>query len=197
MTKLAELRDYADDSPEGWADPDLVKLDLAYHHVDPTVSLFSELQRRGLMYRLVSGPMNPLAIPEGTREPERVGRIVRALSEARADSHIDWKDIQHNLGALASWENQLYLVYQYIEHWRELDEFGGWSFVPYLVDWDGIGVRGRIFEMPDPFESYEDRGGGVCRGGGRGIWADRLVGCLDHSRRDRCRSLRRQSALKY
>ena len=132
-----------------------MKLDLAYHHVDPTVSLFSELQRRGLMYRLVSGPVNPLAIPEGTRAGAR-GRIVRALSEAQADSHIDWKDIQHNLGALASWENQLYLVYQYIEHWRELDEFGGWSFVPYLVDWDGIGVRGRIFEMPDPFESYED-----------------------------------------
>ena len=156
VTKLAELRDYADDSPAGWADPDLVKLDLAYHHIDPTVSLFSELQRRGLTERLVAGPVNPLATPTGTRAGAR-GRIVRALAEARADSHIDWKDIQHNLGALASWENQLYLVYQYIEHWRELDEFGGWSFVPYLVDWDGIGVRGRIFEMPDPFETYADQ----------------------------------------
>ncbi len=155
ITKLTQLREYADDSPLGWADPDLVKLDLAYHHVDPTVSLFGELQRRGLTQRLTSGPINPLATPTGTRAGAR-GRIVRALADARADECVDWKDIQRNLGALANWDDQLYLVYQYIEHWRELDEYGGWSFVPYLIDWAGVGVRGQVFEMPDPFQEYRE-----------------------------------------
>ena len=35
VTKLEQLRRFAADSPEGWADPDLVKVDLAYHHIDP------------------------------------------------------------------------------------------------------------------------------------------------------------------
>ena len=153
VTKLEQLRDFAADSPQGWSDPDLVKVDLAYHHIDPTVSLFSELQRRGVVERRVSGPSNPLAVPTGTRARAR-GEIVRALVDSRADELIDWKDIHRHLGSLTNWEDQLFLVYQYIEDWRELDAYGGWEFIPYLIDWAGIGVRGHLCEMPDPFVSY-------------------------------------------
>ena len=97
--------------------------------------------------------MNPLAVPAGTRALAR-GRIVRALVEAQADALIDWNDVHQNLGALTNWNDQLFLVYQYIEDWHELDAYGGWDFIPYLIDWTGIGVRGHLCEMPDPFESY-------------------------------------------
>ena len=153
VTKLEQLRRFAADSPQGWADPDLVKVDLSYHHIDPTVSLFAELQRRGVAPRRTRGDVNPLAVPAGTRALAR-GRIVRALVEAQADALIDWNDVHQNLGALTNWNDQLFLVYQYIEDWHELDAYGGWDFIPYLIDWTGIGVRGHLCEMPDPFESY-------------------------------------------
>ena len=153
VTKLEQLRRFSDDSPDGWGDPDLVKVDLAYHHIDPTVSLFAELQRRGVAPRRTQGDVNPLAVPSGTRARAR-GRIVRALVEAQADSLIDWKDVHRNLGALTNWNDQLFLVYQYIEDWHELDAYGGWDVIPYLIDWTGIGVRGKLCELPNPFESY-------------------------------------------
>ena len=153
ITKLEQLRRFADDSSEGWADPELVKVDLAYHHIDPTVSLFAELQRRGVAPRRTHGDVNPLAVPSGTRARAR-GRIVRALVEAQADSLIDWKDVHRNLGALTNWNDQLFLVYQYIEDWHELDAYGGWDVIPYLIDWTGVGVRGKLCELPNPFESY-------------------------------------------
>ncbi len=155
ITKYRQLRSFADSSPHGWDDPDLIKVDLAYHHIDPVVSLFSELVRRGRAATRVSSAPDPLATPNGTRARAR-GTVVRALAAARADQHIDWKSIRQHLGALATWENQLLLVYQYIEDWRELDLYNGWDVIPYLIDWAGIGVKGEIFQMPDPFETYED-----------------------------------------
>ncbi len=155
ITKLGQLREFAGDSPDGWNDADLVKVDLAYHHIEPKVSLFSELQRRGIVQRRVTTPPNPLATPAGTRAQAR-GRVVRALAESAADELIEWKDIDRNLGALASWENQLYLVYRYIGDWRELEAYGGWDFIPYLIDWTGIGVKGHVLETPNPFETYAE-----------------------------------------
>jgi hypothetical protein len=153
LTKLHQLREFASSAADGWADPDLVKVDLAYHHIDPTVSLFAELERRGIVEKRLAAPPNPLAAPIGTRAMAR-GRVVRALADAAADDLIDWKDIHHHLGSLANWENQLFLVYQYIEDWRELEAYGGWDFIPYLIDWTGIGVKGEVFEMSDPFKTY-------------------------------------------
>ncbi|MBM4437583.1 MAG: proteasome accessory factor PafA2 family protein, partial [Actinobacteria bacterium] len=170
LTKLARLRDFVADAPKGWADPDLVKVDLAYHHIDPAVSLYAELQRRGKLERRVHTPPNALATPVGTRAIGRA-RVVRALAAAHADAAIDWDAITKNLGSVANWENQLYLVYQYIDDWKELTALGGWNVIPYLIDWAGIGVRGQVIEMPDPFQTYasqaEDFAGQVARYLGR------------------------------
>ena len=46
VTKLERLQAFADDSPQGWSDPDLRKVDQAYHHIDPRVSLYTTLKER-------------------------------------------------------------------------------------------------------------------------------------------------------
>ena len=143
VTKLSELRDFADDSPEGWADPDLVKLDLAYHPRGPDGE---SVQRVAASRSDV-----PAGIGTGESAGNSEGNARRGPRADRAGAVRGAGPIRTSTGRTSSttwarWRagrTSCNLVYQYIEHWRELDEFGGWSFVPYLVDWDGIGVRGE------------------------------------------------------
>ena len=157
VTKLELLQSFAEDSPLGWADRDLCKVELAYHHIDPLVSLYSTLKEREDIGVLVPEGHIAQAVhepPQGTRALAR-GAIVRSLVENRADTLIPWRNLRQGLGELTVWDSNFYLAYQYVEDPRDLNASGLWDIIPYLIDWSSVGVRGHILEMPDPFERYE------------------------------------------
>ena len=79
------------------------------------------------------------------------------MSELGAESLIPWKNLRQGLGELTVWDENVYLVYQYVEDWRDLFASGAWDIVPYLVDWNAIAVRGEVLELSDPFERYESQ----------------------------------------
>ncbi len=157
VTKLHVLESFADGSALGWGDDDLCKVELAYHHIDPLVSLFTTLKEReeieilipdGAIRQAMSSP------PAGTRAVGRA-RLIQSLSEHQADSLIPWKNLRQGLGELTLWDANVYLVYQYIEDWRDLFASGAWDIIPYLIDWSAVAVRGDVLELADPFERYE------------------------------------------
>jgi hypothetical protein len=157
VSKLDLLESFAGDSRLGWSDDDLCKVELSYHHVDPLVSLYSTLKEREEMEIFVAeGAIREAARtpPEGTRAFGR-SKVVRGLSEFGAESLIHWKGLQQGLGELTLWDENLYLVYQYIEDWRDLFASGAWNIIPYLLDWSAVAVRGEVLEFSDPFERYE------------------------------------------
>ncbi len=165
VSKLEVLESFADGSPLGWSDDDLCKVELAYHHVDPAVSLYSTLREREQMEIFVPAGAVLQAVrtpPEGTRALGR-SKVVRRLSELGAESLIHWKNLRQGLGELTLWDENLYLVYQYIEDWRDLLSSGAWDIVPYLIDWSAIAVRGQVLELSDPFERYESEAGEFAR----------------------------------
>ncbi|GAG35048.1 unnamed protein product, partial [marine sediment metagenome] len=156
--KLERLQAFADGSPLGWSDDDLCKVDLAYHHIDPVVSLYSTLKEREDMRLVVAEGHVRQAVddpPAGTRAYGRA-RVVQSLAELGADGLIPWRNLRRGLGELTIWDASLYLVYQYVEDWRDLEASGLWDVVPYLIDWSSVAVKGHVLELPDPFERYED-----------------------------------------
>lgn len=159
VAKLQVLESFAGNSPSGWSDADLSKVELSYHHIDPLVSLYSTLKEREEMEFLVAeGAIREAARtpPDGTRAFGR-SKVVRGLSELGAESLIPWKNLRQGLGELTVWDENVYLVYQYVEDWRDLFASGAWDIVPYLVDWNAIAVRGEVLELSDPFERYESQ----------------------------------------
>ena len=157
VTKLERLQAFADDSPQGWSDPDLRKVDQAYHHIDPRVSLYTTLkEREDIVLKVAEGHIKEAiqTPPEGTRAFGR-SRIVKALAANNAADVIPWQRLRQGLGELTIWDESLFLVYQYIEGWRDLVATGAYDLVPYLIDWDAVVVNGRVIEMQDPFDRYE------------------------------------------
>ena len=157
VTKFERLQAYADDSPQGWGDPDMRKVDQAYHHVDPRVSLYTTLkEREDIVLRVAEGHIKEAiqTPPKGTRAYGR-SQIVRALAENDAAEHIPWRRLRQGLGELTIWDESLFLVYQYVEGWRDLMATGAYELVPYLIDWDAVVVNGGVIEMRDPFDRYD------------------------------------------
>ena len=157
VTKFERLQAFADDSPLGWSDPNLRKVDQAYHHVDPLVSLYATLkEREDVVLQVADGHIKQamLTPPNGTRAFGR-SAIVRALAKNAAAELIPWRRLRQGLGELTIWDESLFLVYQYIEDWRDLMATGAYDLVPYLIDWDAVVVNGQVMEMRDPFNRYE------------------------------------------
>ncbi len=171
VTKLERLQAFADDSPQGWSDPDLRKVDQAYHHIDPRVSLYTTLkEREDIVLQVAEGHIKQAMLdpPKGTRAFGRA-TIVRALAEHGAADKIPWRRLRQGLGELTVWEESLFLVYQYIDGWRDLLAIGAYDLVPYLIDWEAVVVNGDVLRMGDPFSRYEAEAG---------EFADRIAGLL-------------------
>ncbi len=155
--KLRLLSEFADSSTDGWADRDLVKVDQAYHYIDPAVSLFATLRERDEMGFLLPAPVASRARadpPADTRALAR-GRVLRALAKAGAAEYVDWSDLRRGMSELALWEGRVYRVYSFIEDWAELSAIGAWDLVPYVLDWAYIAVNGQVLNIADPFERYD------------------------------------------
>jgi len=98
VAKLALFAQISGDSSVNWDDPAVLRLDLAYHMVDPAVSLYHMLVRSGRMQRLVSDEAiahAEVTAPTGTRA------AVRAACLAKFAPHItemEWGSVtfQHN-----------------------------------------------------------------------------------------------------
>ena len=98
VAKLALFAQVSGDTTIDWEDPAVLRLDLAYHMVDPGVSLYHMLVRSGRMQRIVTDAAIDRAettAPAGTRA------TVRAACLAKFAPHItemEWGSVtfQHN-----------------------------------------------------------------------------------------------------
>jgi proteasome accessory factor A len=158
VTKYHQLARFAEKAEKGWEDPALVKLDLAYHHIEPSVSLYTLLLKQGKIPTLVDDERAERAMhqpPPDTRAAGR-GHVVRAMSEARADDTIRWEILARRLGERAVWGDERFVVYEYVDDWRDIRDTGAWHIIPYLIDWGAVAVKDHVLEMPDPFRDYAE-----------------------------------------
>lgn len=158
VTKYRQLSEYAEKSKLGWDDPALIKLDLAYHHVNPAVSLYSLLRKQNKVPAMVDDAKAERAMhqpPADTRAAGR-GHVVRAMAEARADDAIRWEVLARRLGERAVWGDERFVVYEYVDDWRDIRDTGAWHIIPYLVDWGAVAIKDQVLELPDPFNDYAE-----------------------------------------
>jgi proteasome accessory factor A len=158
VTKYHQLAQYAERSAKGWDDPALIKLDLAYHHINPAVSLYALLRKQGTVPALVDDERAERATqqpPADTRAAGR-GHVVRAMAEARADDAIRWEVLARRLGERAVWGDERFVVYEYVDDWRDIRDTGAWHIIPYLIDWGAVAVKDHVLELPDPFRDYAE-----------------------------------------
>jgi len=90
FTQVAERRGV------GLEDPAIERLDLAYHDIDPTQSIFHALQRRGLAPRVLDEARIEAArttAPTTTRAHLR-GQVVTAAQEHGVDHVVDWTTLR-------------------------------------------------------------------------------------------------------
>jgi proteasome accessory factor PafA2 len=81
------------DTGGGWDDPGLRRLDLAYHLLDPRLSLYDALVKQGRMHRLVTDEQVTRALTVG---PAQTRGAVRALLLARfgpAIRRLEWDSV--------------------------------------------------------------------------------------------------------
>ena len=157
VTKHEQIKRFAG-AGQAWTDPDLIKLDLSYHQIDPTVSLFDILakRRRDLLWvenaAVVAAEQSA---PTDTRAHGR-GQTLRALVAAGADTAIPWRDLKGYLENLLWDRRYFFLAYDYIDDWQDVAANDSWDVIPYVLDWKAIAVCGRVLEMPDPFATYSE-----------------------------------------
>ena len=156
VTKLHQIEAFADKSAQGWDDPQLVKVDLAYHHIDPQVSLYDALRTRQKLATLTDDEQVARAVTDPPADTRAVGRsrVIRALAEARADTAIRWDLLAHRLGERAIWGDERFIVYSYVDDWQDIRDTGAWHIIPYLVDWGAVAVRDHVLELGDPYHPY-------------------------------------------
>jgi hypothetical protein len=158
VTKFRQLAAYAAKAERGWDDAALVKLDLAYHHIEPSVSLYTLLRQQGKLPALVDDERTERLMhqpPADTRAAGR-GHVVRAMAEARADDLIRWEVLARRLGERAVWGDERFVVYEYVDDWRDIRDTGAWHIIPYLVDWGAVAVKDHVLELPDPYRDYAE-----------------------------------------
>ena len=84
------------------------------------------------------------------------GHVVRAMAEARADDAIRWEVLARRLGERAVWGDERFVVYEYVDDWRDIRDTGAWHIIPYLIDWGAVAVKDHVLELPDPFRDYAE-----------------------------------------
>jgi proteasome accessory factor A len=158
VTKYHQLAAYAEKASKGWDDPALIKLDLAYHHINPAVSLYSLLRKQGVIPTLVDDERAERATQQPPADSRAAGRghVVRAMAEARADDAIRWEVLARRLGERAVWGDERFVVYEYVDDWRDIRDTGAWHIIPYLIDWGAVAVKDHVLELPDPFRDYAE-----------------------------------------
>ena len=110
IAKLALFAQVSGDTTIDWEDPAVLRLDLAYHLIDPHVSLYHTLARAGRMQRIVTDDDIDRAertAPQGTRA------TIRAACLAKFAPHItemEWGSItfQHNGTSFSLGLNELW-----------------------------------------------------------------------------------------
>lgn len=91
--RLFEQLRSSTETSESWTDPTLRRLDMAYHLVDPSISLFDTLAKQGRVHRLLAPEQIDAALgagPTGTRG------AIRALLLARfgpAIKRLEWDSV--------------------------------------------------------------------------------------------------------
>ena len=157
VTKHEQIKRFAG-ADKAWTDPDLIKLDLSYHQIDPTVSLFDVLTKRHRNLHWVESDAVYTAESNAPPDTRAHGRslALRALAAAGADTAIPWQDLRSNLENLM-WDRRFFfLAYDYVDDWQDVAANNSWDVIPYVLDWKAIAACGKVLEMPNPFATYDD-----------------------------------------
>ncbi|MDO5500050.1 MAG: Pup--protein ligase [Propionibacteriaceae bacterium] len=103
--KLKLLRRYADRNQLAWTDPRIQQLDLAYHDIAPGRGLFSVLEARGQVSRVVDDEAIHQArnSPPPTTRARLRGAFVDAAQAAGVDYTVDWTTLKVNEPPPRSW----------------------------------------------------------------------------------------------
>jgi len=80
----------------------------------------------------------------------------RAMAEARADDAIRWEVLARRLGERAVWGDERFVVYEYVDDWRDIRDTGAWHIIPYLIASGAVAVKDPVLELPDPFRDYAE-----------------------------------------
>ncbi|MCI9887637.1 Pup--protein ligase [Micrococcales bacterium 31B] len=98
--KLRLIRQYQEKAGLALDDPKILRLDLAYHDIDPQHSVFAALEGRGQIVRLSDPAAVELAktqAPETTRATLR-GRFIAAAQDLGRHITVDWMHLKVNDG---------------------------------------------------------------------------------------------------
>ena len=64
--------------------------------------------------------------------------------------------LARRLGERAVWGDERFVVYEYVDDWRDIRDTGAWHIIPYLIDWGAVAVKDHVLEFPDPFRDYAE-----------------------------------------
>lgn len=121
VAKKKMYQEYIDSEGVGWHDEIMQSLDLEYHNVNPSQSLFYALEESGEMIKLIDHAeiaQATVASPSNTRAAARASIINRLIAAKSRDYVIDW-DIVY----LAK-NRQLDLKNPFDTYAREAESFG-------------------------------------------------------------------------
>lgn len=93
VAKRKMYQEYIDSEGVGWQDEVMQSLDLEYHNVNPTQSLFYALEEAGEMERLIPHPeiaRSMVVAPPNTRAAARSEIINKLIASKSRDYVIDW-----------------------------------------------------------------------------------------------------------
>ncbi|MDA0747950.1 MAG: proteasome accessory factor PafA2 family protein [bacterium] len=95
VTKKWMLDMFVESEGVEWSDPWLQSLDLEYHNINPNRGFYYDLERKGLVKRVLDDERINRAIHEPPQDTRAFGRseVVRALSENRVRYIVDWDSV--------------------------------------------------------------------------------------------------------
>lgn len=104
--KLKLLQRYADRAGLGFDDARIQQLDLAYHDIAPGRGLFSLLQARGAVTRIVDDAAIEHArrVPPQTTRARIRGEFITAAQAAGVDYTVDWTTVKINEPPARQWK---------------------------------------------------------------------------------------------
>jgi proteasome accessory factor A len=96
VAKRKILETYMQENGSDWSDPALHSVDLEYHNIDPSLSLFHALQESGETKRVCQDVDIVMAMtdpPQNTRAKARARLVEQILAKKKRHYAIDWNEV--------------------------------------------------------------------------------------------------------
>ena len=131
VTKKWMLEMFVESEGLEWNDPWLQSLDLEYHNIDPNRGFYYDLERKGMVHRVLTDDQIDRASFEPPQDTRARGRsdVVKALSENRVRYIVDWDSVylenEHHLSFRDPFETYVDEVGEFVEEIRSCSTQSG------------------------------------------------------------------------